>query len=905
MGVVTGFSQTTKTTKADGLWSDPNTWTGGIIPDASNKATINNDVIIDMDVVILSLTINAASSLTFDTTAALVFTVNDELIVNGLFTVSKNEVTPFKHIVEVGADFYGPGAVDFYNPNGDMVELVFIGNSNSTIKDIQDVTGIGGQGKFGGLRVEKSMTSAVVTLQKSITINSGSSAALQGNVIIKKGVLDTDSCFIQAGNNTNLLEIDSLAKLYIASDDIHSCNGFEQYIIHPNSTVKYYRDGDYEMTKDWKTFDGNLGNLIVSGSGTKFFGDSVVNRDIYGDFIIETGGNYSVDNDTVVVHKPLLVNGTLSTDNKNSLITFGSVVTITGTGAWHATINDWFVFKNGLTVSNDAEFNGGSGLYTFTANDQEIYLEDTIQNIIVDGITLLNSDSLTCDVIRGSGTLVNQYYLDITGQAIQCNLSLDSINNKVVYSNPDPIISSFAYEILEITGTGTASMSGNVVIRNSLIKEVEGYISLDDFNLTLDTAALMKFDNPSYSKMIVTGGAGSLVLKSTIADRFMTLYPVGTITDTAAYTPFEITNMVKHPVGERYIAINAVSGTHPGMESTSGLQKYWSIDTDILAADSVEADLKFRYIGTEAGDMESIYKVRYWIGDEPWLEPDNWDIDYANNVITATGINQFAADWTAGDSTSIVSKINKLVFTPAPGILNNPQLVTITSSTPDIAIYYLFSHGFPGIFDSLYTDPIAVDSAMVINAIAFKEGWQDSDTTTAVYTFMVDTVEFSKPAGPYTGAQSIELNCSTIDAEIKYTTDGTEPSENSTLYSAPIVVESSTTIKAIAFKDKYLPSAISEALYSITITAVRDQEAENTFKIYPVPAHDYITIDLSNSITKEYNLSIMNLAGINVYKMVVNSSEIVEVDIKNLAPGTYFILLNTGKEFKIEKFIKL
>jgi len=269
-----------------------------------------------MDINILSLTINAASSLTFDTIAPRNLTVADELIVNGIFTVAANKISPLKHILEVGADFYGPGSIDFYNPNGDVVELIFIGNSNSILKDIMDVTGVGGNGKFEGITVNKTMTNAVVTLKKSLTINSGAVPSLQCNVTVKKGVLDFDSSYVSAGDNINKLQVDSLGKLYIASRNIHSGNGFEEYNIHPNSTVKFYNGDDYEMTKGWATFKGEFGNFIVSGSGTKFFGDSVTSRKILGEFTIDAGAVYNIDNDSVIINGLATINGS---DTKGNL----------------------------------------------------------------------------------------------------------------------------------------------------------------------------------------------------------------------------------------------------------------------------------------------------------------------------------------------------------------------------------------------------------------------------------------------------------------------------------------------------------------------------------------------------------------------------------------------------------
>ena len=65
----------------------------------------------------------------------------------------------------------------------------------------------------------------------------------------------------------------------------------------------------------------------------------------------------------------------------------------------------------------------------------------------------------------------------------------------------------------------------------------------------------------------------------------------------------------------------------------------------------------------------------------------------------------------------------------------------------------------------------------------------------------VSTPVFSPNAGVYTEAQNVTITCATEGAEIYYTIDGKTPTANSSRYTAPIPVESTTTIKAIAVSD--------------------------------------------------------------------------------------------------------
>ena len=80
----------------------------------------------------------------------------------------------------------------------------------------------------------------------------------------------------------------------------------------------------------------------------------------------------------------------------------------------------------------------------------------------------------------------------------------------------------------------------------------------------------------------------------------------------------------------------------------------------------------------------------------------------------------------------------------------------------------------------------------------------------------VATPTFSPEAGTYYEALSVSISCATEGSIIYYTNDGTDPTENSTVYTEPIMVSETTTIKAIAMKEGYLNSNIASATYIIS-----------------------------------------------------------------------------------------
>ena len=92
----------------------------------------------------------------------------------------------------------------------------------------------------------------------------------------------------------------------------------------------------------------------------------------------------------------------------------------------------------------------------------------------------------------------------------------------------------------------------------------------------------------------------------------------------------------------------------------------------------------------------------------------------------------------------------------------------------------------------------------------------------------VATPTFSPAGGTYYEPQTVSIDCNTEGATIYYTTDGTEPTIESSVYSSPLVIANSTTVKAIACKEGMENSNVATAEYNIIIGLVTifDQDWE-------------------------------------------------------------------------------
>ncbi|MGB2826610.1 MAG: LamG-like jellyroll fold domain-containing protein, partial [Dehalococcoidales bacterium] len=78
---------------------------------------------------------------------------------------------------------------------------------------------------------------------------------------------------------------------------------------------------------------------------------------------------------------------------------------------------------------------------------------------------------------------------------------------------------------------------------------------------------------------------------------------------------------------------------------------------------------------------------------------------------------------------------------------------------------------------------------------------------------VADTI-FSHDRGYYDSAFNVTINCNTDGATIRYTLDGSEPSEiHGSTYTSPININTTTCLRAAAFKSGWLPSNIDTHTY--------------------------------------------------------------------------------------------
>ena len=184
----------------------------------------------------------------------------------------------------------------------------------------------------------------------------------------------------------------------------------------------------------------------------------------------------------------------------------------------------------------------------------------------------------------------------------------------------------------------------------------------------------------------------------------------------------------------------------------------------------------------------------------------------------------YRTGWTTSSVTSgqytIMPLVSAPAFAPGPGSYFAAQDVAITTATLGASIRYTTDGSTPtATTGTLYAGPVAVAETLVLRAAAFQAGWTTSPVTTGQYVIgpAVTAPVFTPGPGSYAGPQDIVLSTLTAGASIRYTTDGSDPTETTgTLYTGPVRLGTSATLKAVAYLAGWTPSPVTAGDYTIS-----------------------------------------------------------------------------------------
>ena len=190
------------------------------------------------------------------------------------------------------------------------------------------------------------------------------------------------------------------------------------------------------------------------------------------------------------------------------------------------------------------------------------------------------------------------------------------------------------------------------------------------------------------------------------------------------------------------------------------------------------------------------------------------------------GKNLTNVDRALYSKTPIESTVNKVVLTTGTSNLaavNSAKLLVADNASFTNAVEYSFTFAVSSDIEipvsaaanSYYKFVFNVNAGSSNNFLQFvRAKFYTEGSGEEVITLEKPTI--SPADGTFNIGESLEVTITSVEdgATIRYTLDGNDPTEESDVYSAPISITETTTVKAIAVKDGCKNSEVAEATYT-------------------------------------------------------------------------------------------
>lgn len=152
-------------------------------------------------------------------------------------------------------------------------------------------------------------------------------------------------------------------------------------------------------------------------------------------------------------------------------------------------------------------------------------------------------------------------------------------------------------------------------------------------------------------------------------------------------------------------------------------------------------------------------------------------------------------------------------------------------------------------------------------------------------SYVVDTPLISPDGGSFTEPVVVTLSCNTVGATIRYTTDGSDPTINSSMYNEPFILTSSATVKAQAFKDGMQDSGVASAMLTVTIDggSYVDLVAASLSWV-PNPVQEGDDLSITFVVRNDGNVAARSFH----IQLTLNGASLCDWDVSNLGAGQVF-----------------
>ncbi|MFQ5559151.1 MAG: chitobiase/beta-hexosaminidase C-terminal domain-containing protein, partial [Nitrospinota bacterium] len=195
------------------------------------------------------------------------------------------------------------------------------------------------------------------------------------------------------------------------------------------------------------------------------------------------------------------------------------------------------------------------------------------------------------------------------------------------------------------------------------------------------------------------------------------------------------------------------------------------------------------------------------------------------SITTDTTLNFFSVD-AAGNAEGVKTEVYVIdlvapttAATPPGGAYNAAQTVTLTSDET-ATIYYTTDGTTPTTASPVYAAPIPINLSSTLKYFAVDAVGNTEAVKTEAYVIDLGapTTTAAPPSGNFNAVQSVTLTANE-PATIYFTTDGTTPTTASPVYTAPIPINISSTLKYFAVDTVGNTEAVKTEAYVIDLVA--------------------------------------------------------------------------------------
>ncbi len=340
----------------------------------------------------------------------------------------------------------------------------------------------------------------------------------------------------------------------------------------------------------------------------------------------------------------------------------------------------------------------------------------------------------------------------------------------------------------------------------------------------------------------------------------------------------------------------------PNLTAVPGDKTHFILDTTVTLSSALSIENRIYYTtdGTapDTGDTSQLYTTPFTISG---------DTVVVQAVITVNNVILESKSWT------YYQDVIPVVLTAVPGDSSHFSLdtsVTLTAIPPDASIRYTLDGSVPTTGSPLYTGPITLNQSTTLRAMSYRFGYIG---TYGSWDYICDLLASWLLANPGDSAQfgdTLTVNLTTNADTILYTTDGTDPATNGTVYTGPFKITGDTVVvQAIAVGDGY--DTIAGIWHYFGIMTGIDNTSPGSVACKKLSLRQYcrtgnnILLHIGIPDNTAAYLSIFTPAGRKIVERTIRGCGYHTVTISDelIGKGIYLIRLTHGREEIIVKNI--